>query len=200
MQITSDKITGVILAGGESRRMAGQDKGLIKLAHIPMLEYIIKTFNPQVSNLIINANRNHEQYAKYGLKIITDELSGFCGPLAGMAATLPVIDTEYMVTVPCDSPFIPDDLVARLSTALLKENADISVAHSGERLQPVFCLLSKAVSPSLNTYLKNGERKIDRWFAQQHTAIADFSDIPETFDNINTPIDLEHALSKLDTH
>ena len=161
-------ITGVILAGGQARRMGGQDKGLIMLNDKPMIEYIIEAFKPQTSKLIINANRNHEFYSEYGLDIVADELSGFCGPLAGMASALQAIENNYMVTVPCDTPFIPIDLVQRLTDALKKESTEISVAHNGDRIQPVFCMIKKSLQQSLNDDLAAGESTIDRWVEQQH--------------------------------
>ena len=196
MNIKSD-VTGVILAGGQARRMGGQDKGLVMLDGKPMVEIIIDIFKPQTAKLLINANRNHDRYSQYGLELVADELSGYCGPLAGMASALKKISTDYMVTAPCDSPFIPLDLVQRLADALENESTDISVAHDGERIQPVFCMLKKTLLQSLTDYLAAGERKIDRWFKQHDFAIADFSDKPETFDNINTHEDVESALSKL---
>lgn len=197
MTISSSEITGVILAGGQARRMNGQDKGLVMLSNKPMIEYVIEALKPQTSKLIINANRNHDVYSSYGIEIIADQLSGFCGPLAGMASALKTIKTEYMVTAPCDSPFIPDNLVQRLATELENKATDISVAHNGERIQPVFCMLKKSLAQSLNNYLAAGDRKIDRWFEQHNYAVADFSDVPSTFDNINTPEDIENALSRL---
>jgi len=196
MNIKSD-VTGVILAGGQARRMGGQDKGLVMLNGKPMIEIIIDAFKPQTSRLLINANRNHDHYLKYGFDIVADELSGFCGPLAGMASALQTIDTDYLVTAPCDSPFIPHDLVQRLADALDNKSAEISVAHDGQRIQPVFCMLNKSVLQSLKNYLAAGDRKIDRWFKQHDFAIADFSDKPETFDNINTHEDIEKAVTKL---
>jgi molybdenum cofactor guanylyltransferase len=196
MNIKSD-VTGVILAGGQARRMGGQDKGLVMLDGKPMVEIIIDVFKPQTTKLLINANRNHDRYSQYGLELVADELSGYCGPLAGMASALKAINTDYMVTAPCDSPFIPLDLVQRLADALENKSTEISVAHDGERIQPVFCMLKKTLLQSLTDYLAAGERKIDRWFKQHDFAIADFSDKPETFDNINTLEDVESALSKL---
>ena len=196
MNIKSD-ITGVILAGGQARRMGGQDKGLVMLNGKPMVEIIIDIIKPQTAKLLINANRNHDRYSQYDLELVADELSGFCGPLAGMASALKTINTDYMVTAPCDSPFIPLDLVQRLADALENKSTEISVAHDGERIQPVFCMLKKTLLQSLTDYLAAGERKIDRWFKQHDFAIADFSDKPETFDNINTHEDVESALLKL---
>ncbi len=189
--ISKNEITGVILAGGQARRMEGKDKGLILLNEKPMIEYVINILKPQVGNLIINANRNHEKFSKYGFKIISDELSGFCGPLAGMASALNIIETRFLLTAPCDSPFISDNLAQRLITALETEDADISVVHDGERLQPVFCLIKKELLSSMTYFLDEGERKIDKWFNQHHVAIADFSDIPHSLDNLNTYNDIK---------
>ena len=194
------EVTGVILAGGQARRMGGQDKGLVMLDGKPMVEIIIDVFKPQTAKLLINANRNHDRYSQYGFELVADELSGYCGPLAGMASALKTINTDYMVTAPCDSPFIPLDLVQRLADALDNKSTEISVAHDGERIQPVFCMLKKTLLQSLTDYLAAGDRKIDRWFKQHNFAIADFSDKPETFDNINTQEDVESALSKLRDH
>ena len=189
--------TAVILAGGRARRMGGQDKGLIRLGGRPIIEYIIAALEHQAKTLIINANRHRADYASYGFKVIADERAGFCGPLAGMAGAINIIDTDYMATAPCDSPFIPPDLVARLSKALLREAADISVAHDGRRAQPVFCLLKRSLGPSLNDYLAGGGRKIDHWFGRHKLARADFSDRPGAFANINTPADIEQARARL---
>ncbi|MGB1799473.1 MAG: molybdenum cofactor guanylyltransferase MobA [Gammaproteobacteria bacterium] len=189
--ISKSDVTGVILAGGQARRMQGQDKGLILLNNKAMIEYVIESLKPQVGELLINANRNLEKYAAYGFDIVSDELSGYHGPLAGMASALNKITTPYMLTVPCDSPFITDDLVARLINALETDDADISVAHNGERIQPVFCLMKKELLSSISDFLNQGERKIDKWFNQHKLAIADFSDKPKTFDNLNTIEDIQ---------
>lgn len=197
MSITIDDITGVILAGGQARRMGGEDKGLIVLGNKPMVEYIIDIFQPQVANLLINANRNQSVYAEYGTQVISDDLSGYCGPLAGMASAMTKIETNYLVTTPCDSPFIPLDLVKRLAIPFINKENEISVAHDGERIQPVFCMLKSSVQHSLNSYLQSGERKIDRWFEQHKTTLVDFSDTPETFENINTQEDIVQAQKKM---
>jgi molybdenum cofactor guanylyltransferase len=189
--ISISDVTGVILAGGQARRMQGQDKGLVLLNNKAMIEYVIESLIQQVGELLINANRNLEKYAAYGFDIVSDELSGYHGPLAGMASALSKITTPYMLTVPCDSPFIADDLATRLINALETDDADISVAHNGERMQPVFCLMKKELLSSISDFLNQGERKIDKWFNQHKIAIADFSDKPETFDNLNTIEDIQ---------
>lgn len=195
--ITRHIFTAVVLAGGQARRMGGQDKGLIELAGSPMIQHILDAIAPQVGKVIINANRNQEIYGHYGYPVIADELGGFCGPLAGMASSMRAVDTPFIVTVPCDSPFVPKDLVERLYLRMIHKDADISVAHNGERIQPVFVLLKTTLLNSLLDFLQKGERKIDKWFDNHKLAIADFSDKPETFININTRDELIRIESRL---
>jgi molybdenum cofactor guanylyltransferase len=195
--VTRNMFTGVILAGGQARRMGGQDKGLIELAGTPMVQHVLDALGPQVGSIIINANRNREVYAHYGCPVIPDEIEGFCGPLAGMVSSLNTINTHFMVTVPCDSPLLPADLVKRLYLELIRCEAEISVAHDGERMHPVFTLMKGNLYKSMLSFLKKGERKIDKWFNQHKLAITDFSDKPETFININTQEDLCVVESKL---
>ena len=191
--ITINDITGVILAGGQARRMGGQDKGLIQLSNRPMIQHVIDRISPQVNSLIINANRNQAEYESFGYPVISDELSGFCGPLAGFSSALDNISTNYLVTTPCDSPFIPKDMVIRLYNAMDQNNADISVVQTNNRLQPVFCLLKKSLLSSLNSFLELGERKIDKWFVLHNMIAVDFSDESSAFNNINTQDDLSKA-------
>jgi len=191
-------ITAVILAGGKARRMGGEDKGLITLKGRAMIDYIITALRPQADNIIINANRNQQQYGVYDLPVVADILGDYLGPLVGMATGMHSTDTSYIVTAPCDSPFIPDTLVETLYHALDISHADISVAHDGERMQPVFALLKCELLPSLLAFLDQGGRKIDTWYSQHPVAIADFSHSPDTFLNLNTPEDrltLEDRLS-----
>lgn len=195
--ISPESVTGVVLAGGAARRMGGSDKGLVPLAGRPMIEYVLDALRPQVGSLLINANRNPDQYGRYGVPVLADQLSGFQGPLAGMAAAMQSARTEFIVTAPCDSPFVPADLVRRLGRSLTAGGADVSVAHADGRLQPVFTLLRTALLGSLLEYLDRGERKIDLWFSGQRTTTADFSDAPEAFLNINTPDDVRRIEARL---
>jgi molybdopterin-guanine dinucleotide biosynthesis protein A, proteobacterial len=195
--ITKPNVTGVILAGGQARRMDGEDKGLITLNGRPMIQHVLEAIRPQVDYILINANRNLDIYAQYECPVIKDEFDGYCGPLAGMASCLRVVNTPIMVTAPCDSPFVPENLVDRLYRQLLKEDAGISVAHDGVRLQPVFSMMRTDLLGSMLEFLQEGERKIDKWFARHKLAIADFSDRPDTFININTRVDLTMIESKL---
>lgn len=178
--------TGVVLAGGEASRMGGQDKGLIALNGRPLIEYVLAALTPQVGQVLINANRNQAIYAQYGHPVIKDDFDGYCGPLAGMASCLRAVTTPVMVTAPCDSPFVPGNLVTRLYQKMQQDDAEISVAHNGERLQPVFTMMRNTVLASLVDFLRRGERKIDKWFELHKVSVVDFSGQPDTFLNINT--------------
>ncbi len=194
------EITGVILAGGRAQRMGGRDKGLIELAGRTMASHVVDGLKPQVGALLINANRNRDAYARLGLPIVADVVGDYSGPLAGMASAMEHARTPYVVSAPCDSPLVPADLVQRLYLSLAEAQADLSVAHDGVRMQPVFALLRRSLLESILAFLKDGGRKIDRWFAMHVTAQADFSDSPETFLNVNTPEDREALEHKLDQH
>ena len=180
-------ITAVILAGGRGSRMGGIDKGLIELNGKPLIEHVISAVAPQVETLIINANRNLNAYAAFGYPVITDSMEDYQGPLAGFLAAMDAVKTSDIVAVPCDGPLLAYDLVGRLSNARLRDNADIAVAHDGNRLQPVYALIPLRLRTSLQAYLDGGDRKIDLWYAQHRVAYADFSDAPSTFINVNTP-------------
>lgn len=183
---TQAAITGVILAGGRATRMGGVDKGLVALAGRPMVEHIIERLRPQTAALMINANRSHDVYKRYGLPVVADRVGDYAGPLAGMASALQAAETDWIISVPCDSPLVPPDLVARLWTAMQQDQAELAVAFGSERMQPVFALLPRTLLPSLENFLDSGERKIDRWYASHKTALAHFDDRPEAFLNVNT--------------
>jgi len=180
------KITAVILAGGQGRRMGGKDKGLIDFADKPLIQSVIEKIRPQVEHVIINANRNVSEYEAFGYPVISDTMNNFQGPLAGFLAAMEAATTEYIVCVPCDGPMLSDRLVMRLANQLLEKHAEIAVAHDGDRLQPVYALISTHLKDSLERYLQSGERKIDRWYADHKMTMVDFSDSPDTFLNINT--------------
>lgn len=183
----SDTISGVLLAGGRATRMGGTDKGLLMLAGRPMAAHVAERLRPQVDELIINANRNADAYAAYADRVVADTMTGYLGPLAGLLAGMSVARGDWLVTSPCDSPFVPDDLVARMVRARQADSADLAVAHDGERRQPVFLLVAAALRDDLQSWLADGGRKIDAWFARHRVADVDCSDCPDTFLNINTP-------------
>ena len=189
MILQPTEITAVILAGGRGSRMGGKDKGLVELNGTPLIEHVLSVVSPQVCQLVISANRNIEEYQRYGYPVASDTMADYQGPLAGFASAMAAAETDYIVTIPCDSPLLPDDLIQRLVQALNHEDAELAVTHDGERLQPVFALIRVSLLPSLLDFLQRGDRKIDLWYAQHKMAKADFSDIPETFLNVNTPAD-----------
>ncbi len=189
MSAPDQRMTGLVLAGGRATRMGGEDKGLLEVAGRPMIAYVIDALRPQVARILVNANRNTERYARFGVPVLGDRLAGFQGPLAGMASGMAAADTEFVLTVPCDSPLVPDDLAGRLIDALEASGAFIAVAHDGRRQQPVFALLRTELLSDLKEYLASGERKIDRWFRLHRIVEADFSDRTQAFLNVNTPAD-----------
>ena len=173
--------------------MGGEDKGLAILAGRTFIGHVIAAMEPQVGTLMISANRNIERYRTYGYPVIIDECGGFQGPLAGICAALGKAATPYVAVVPCDSPHPSPEVVRRLYRTLSEKRADVSVAGDGRRLHPVFCLLKTSLHNSLQDFLGDGGRKIDRWFEQVQTAVCDFSDQAETFENLNTPEELAQA-------
>jgi len=190
-------ITGAILAGGRATRMGGQDKGLIAVAGRLLIDTVISALRPQVSDLLINANRNLDRYRGCGLPVVTDLLEGYCGPLAGMASAMRVAKTPYILSVPCDSPLVAPDLAVRLHQGIEDNDAEIAVADSGGRLEPVFALIGCGLLPSLLAYLQSGERKIDHWYAMHRMAAVDLSDRAEMFLNLNTPQDVAAVEARL---
>lgn len=189
----------VILAGGLARRMEGRDKGLVKLAGKPMVQWVLDAVKPQVGSVLINANRNKADYEQFGPAVAEDLIEGHLGPLAGLLTGLKTLQMPAVFMCPCDSPFLPVDMVSRLCASLTNTQADIAVAHDGSRMQPVFCLARQSTVPSLTRFLDSGERKIDRWFAAENTSVVDFSDTPEAFRNINSEqdrLEVEQLLAK----
>lgn len=183
-------ITGVILAGGKASRMGGEDKGLILFNDKPLVQHVIDALIPQLDKLIINANRNLKQYQQFGYPVTNDSLADFCGPLAGMYSAMQCVDSDYIITAPCDAPMISPQYRQRMVETLLYQQAEIAVAYDGERLQPVFCLLPTRLQDDLAKYLTQGDRKIDLWFKRYKLAIVDFSDQANSFANFNYPDDI----------
>ena len=180
------EVTGIVLAGGQGSRMGGVDKGLQLFRGKPMAAHVVERLAPQVDELLINANRNPEAYAQFGHRVIADEIEGFAGPLAGFERGLAHAKGDLVVTVPCDSPFLPADLVARLREALEGEQAELAVAKTGEQEHPVFSLMRRSVHASLRDFLAGGQRKIDRWYGALHVVLVSFDDEADAFLNINT--------------
>jgi molybdopterin-guanine dinucleotide biosynthesis protein A len=183
-------ITGVILAGGQGRRMGSVDKGLKPLRGKPMVQWVAERFAPQVAEVLINANQNIEQYQMLGYSVIPDAIGGFAGPLAGLHRGLSEASHDLVATAPCDSPFLPTDLIARLHAALENAGAELTVAKTGDQPHPVFCLCRKSVLPGLTDFLSSGGRKIDAWYSKLKIVEVLFDDQPDAFSNINTQEEL----------
>jgi molybdopterin-guanine dinucleotide biosynthesis protein A len=189
-------VTGLVLAGGLGRRMGGVDKGLQPFDGRPMVAHAIERFAPQVDELLINANQNLDRYAAFGYPVLPDAVEGFAGPLAGLERGLASASHPLVATVPCDSPFLPADLVARLHAGMIAASAALAVARTGDQPHPVFCLCRRDLHAHLRAYLAGGGRKIDHWYASLERVEVDFSDEAAAFDNINTRTELEAAAAR----
>ena len=193
--IRPEQITGIVLAGGRGSRMGGADKGLQHYRGLPLAQHALERLAPQVGKVMINANRNLDAYAAVGAPVWPDALGDaaldFAGPLAGFLCGLAHCTTEYLVTVPCDAPHLPTDLVSRLAQPLAREGTSVawasapSAASPFPRSQPVFCLMKSALRGDLAAFLARGGRKVEEWTKQQaHTVVA-FED-QRAFFNANT--------------
>ena len=191
------QISVIILSGGRATRMNGVDKGLVLLQNKPLIQHVIERLSPQVDEILINANREIAQYAAFGLKVLQDENQDFAGPLAGILLGLKHAKHDLVLSVPCDSPILPLDLVERLHNNMLENRMDIAVASSDGNAHPVFCLMKKSVLPSLVDFLNAGERKVSAWQKSQKYIKVDFSDCADAFVNLNTPQDLADLEQKL---
>jgi molybdopterin-guanine dinucleotide biosynthesis protein A len=195
--IDREDITGIILAGGRGSRMGGVDKGLQNFNGMPMAMHTLMRLGPQVGEVMINANRNLSAYEAFGVPVWPDGTSDYPGPLAGFLTGLERCETPYLLTVPCDTPLFPADLVERLAEALERDNAEIAMAAAAEedgaiRAQPVFCLLRRELMESLVRFTQAGGRKIDAWTDTHETVVVAF-DRPEdvqAFANANTLAEL----------
>ncbi len=181
----AERITGLVLAGGLARRMGGREKGLQPFRGKPLAAWSIERLAPQVDALLINVNQNLEDYAGFGHPVVADRLDGFAGPLAGLHAGLSICETPLLVTVPCDSPFLPTDLVARLRAALEAAGADLAVAKTASGPHPVFSLVRREMLGRLSAFLEAGGRMVGAWYAELKVVEVPFAD-ERAFANINT--------------
>ena len=202
--INPNDITGLILAGGRGSRMGGVDKGLQTFIGMPLALHTLTRLQMGggVGSVMINANRNLSAYESFGAAVWPDVLADYAGPLAGFLTGLERCETPFLVTVPCDTPLLPIDLVPRLAQALEAQDADIAMAAAPEvsqdgkvqgRPQPVFCLLRVSLLESLVRFTQDGGRKIDTWTGLHKTVIVPFDqpqDDPNAFCNTNTLAEL----------
>ncbi len=188
--IKSEKVTGVILAGGRGTRMGGIDKGLVLLQKQALIDHVTRRLTPQVEEIFINANRELAQYQALGFTVLQDAALGikqeFIGPLAGIQLGLTYSQYEYVLSVPCDSPYLPADLAQRMMQGLIESKAEIAVASSDGSAHPVFCLCKKSALPNLSEYLAQGGRKVSAWQKNMAYIEVDFSDCSDAFINLNT--------------
>lgn len=198
MIVSPQQITGLVLAGGEGRRMGGLDKGLQAFGNEPLVAHALRRLRPQVGMLLISANRHLDAYRQFGAGVISDALPGFHGPLAGIHAGLRHCASPWLLTVPCDSPFFPDDLAQRLATALVENDAALAFAVTGDgegrREHPVFSLIRTDLRDDLERYLHRGYRKVRDWQARVNAVAVPFDD-QQAFRNLNTLAELTDARS-----
>ncbi|MEO8103769.1 MAG: molybdenum cofactor guanylyltransferase MobA [Betaproteobacteria bacterium] len=171
--------------------MGSVDKGLQPFRGKPMIAHVLERFAPQVSEVLINANRSLEEYGSFGHRVVADAIDGFAGPLAGLHIGMTHASHPLVASVPCDSPFLPRDLIARLSAALTGENADLAVARTFDQPHPVFCLTRTRLAPHLQAFLDSGQRKIDKWYATLQVVEVRFDEEEAAFSNINTVDELK---------
>ncbi len=190
------QVTGLILAGGRSSRMEGHDKGLLNLLGRPMIEHVIERLKPQVSTILISANRHIEQYERYGYKVLIDQYNDFRGPLAGISRGMENCESEYLLTVPCDGPLLPTDLAQRMLDNLQTHKVRAALVFDGRYKQPTYNLLHRSLLDKINHSLQHNEHKLGKWLMDNGAVKVDFSDQKEAFINVNTPDDLK----KLEQH
>jgi molybdopterin-guanine dinucleotide biosynthesis protein A len=188
--IVSKDVAAVILAGGKGRRVGGEDKGLIDLNGKPLIAHVIDVIAPQVDNLFISANRNIEQYEAFSYPVISDRQAGFCGPLAGIDAAFAATDKPYLLCVPCDTPFLPPNLLSLLYAALQDSEHPMAIATDAHRQHPVINLMKRSVHKDVRSRLEQGELKLMKWIEATGYARVDFSEQPQLLSNLNSLEDL----------
>jgi molybdenum cofactor guanylyltransferase len=199
--IAKDQITGLVLSGGKGSRMGGVDKGLQLHGGMPLAQHALQRLRPQVASVLINANRNEAAYEAFGAPVWPDAVPDQPGPLAGFLTGMAHCETDYLVTVPCDTPHFPENLAARLAQALADNDADIAMAATksadGIQVQPVFCLMKVSLKDSLVHFTASGQRKIDKWTAMHRCVEVVFDDELEFF-NANTVDELKQLQARHD--
>ncbi len=186
----SDNVTVVVLAGGKGRRMEGMDKGLLPFRGRTLIDHVLDAIGQQTNRIVINANRNLDDYAVFGYPVVADTLTDFQGPLAGFLAAMSVVSTEYILTLPCDGPVIAENYLQKMIQPMTLPSTDMVVASDGNRLQPVYALIPLGLKQSLMDFLDEGGRKIDVWYGRHEYAVVDFPPDSGMFININSQRDL----------
>lgn len=184
-------ISAVILAGGKARRMGGQDKGLQILGKQSLIQHVINRLQPQIHDILINANRSQTEYAKFGFPVFSDELPDFQGPLSGILTALEKTKSDFILFTPCDTPFFPTNLLDKLQSAVENHRALIAYACDEEREHPVFCLMSVQLKEKLRYYLASGERRLLQFMKENGGISVKFTKEEGNFENFNTLDDLK---------
>ncbi len=177
--------------------MGAVDKGLQRFRGKPLIAHVLERLAPQVDSVVVNANRNVDVYSGFGRLVVSDLLPDYAGPLAGLQAGLSVCETEVMVAVPCDAPFLPGDLVMRLAAALVDATVDVAIARTSERTHPVFCIVRRSAQAALSRYLEGGGRSVHGWIGLMGSRAVLFGD-EQAFANLNTVADLHERLPATD--
>ena len=188
--ILQSEISSVILAGGQGLRMDGVDKGLIEFRGLPLVAHVASVIESKVDKIYISANRSFDSYASYG-EVISDDLLGFQGPLAGISKALKICSTKYLLVLPCDSPLVDSKLIDDLISRMKQKDADICVAHDGSIMHATFALMKSNLGKSLEHFLNDGGRKMALWYRQQNLERIDVSDRLVVLTNLNKPEDLD---------
>jgi molybdopterin-guanine dinucleotide biosynthesis protein A len=194
------KPLAAVIAGGQSSRMGGGNKGIKPLQEKMMIAHVIERIAPQCASVVINVNNPPEEYRALGYPLLEDSIPGYLGPLAGVLAVLEAFEHELILVLPCDTPLIPTDLVERMHTQLLKTDSDICTIEADGSLHPIFMLLKRQLAPSIRAFLESGERRVGFWLKQQRYCVADFSDNATAFSNINTPEEFAQIRSELENN
>ncbi len=191
---------GVLLAGGRGSRMGGHDKGLVKLAGRPLAEHVLQILRPQGSRVVISANRNRQLYARFGCAVVSDRIKGFAGPLAGIQAVMIQVESPWYLVLPCDMPFLPDDLRERLAEVLRNQAERVACAADGTRVHPTIALLSRSVLAPLTHYLAAGGRKVSSFYEFLGLAMAEWHGQAAAFRNFNRSVELIDEERSLDSN
>jgi len=200
-----DKPIGLILAGGRSRRFAGNDKAWLQWQGHSLIQHVINNLRPQVKEIIISANQDLERYSALGYPVIPDKTSGYTGPLMGIYTAMEYLVAQHstenenlqLVTMPCDMPRLPGNLINQLTDNHPQEK--LRVVHDGERLQPLLCVIPLHWKSHLKQYIESGQHRVDKWITSTNPILVDFSAQHDNFQNINDQAQFE-ALSQLTDH
>ncbi|MCW8963421.1 MAG: molybdenum cofactor guanylyltransferase [Gammaproteobacteria bacterium] len=191
MSCPGDLLTVVVLAGGRGSRLGDQDKGLLQWQGRPFIEHILKNIETATHNILLNANRNAEQYRQYGYPVISDEIQDYAGPLAGMHAALRAANTPFILTLPCDAPYTTSAIIEQFCEVHAKQQQSLYVAGSDDGLQPVYAMISTDLADNLEQYLAEGKRKTQAWMMENSAHVVHFDQRVTSFMNVNTETELQ---------